>query len=202
MKTDSDVKSLLQQQSVMVWCLKQGVDYIKYARQSLLNNDLEETQGLMFFHHILREYCVSLLYKLAEESENHSVTKMHSLLLLNDWIKEKDEAYLAELKMLRKLYGKMNITTIRNKYVGHLDPLRPAVSFDWDSLYEITEMIEKVHSAQHKFVEGIPAGFFEADTLKPVLDNERRLQNLNKFLIGSGLPENISHREILKIIRS
>ena len=143
----NEIKILLNQQSKIIYDLIISFNYVINFRKYLDETENNKPKDLWFIFRIMRDNVILNLTKIYNGKETYSFNKLNSILVdLPDEDKQKLEQYFKDLKKGNSLFKKLDILSIRNTHVGHLDSKREKKSIDWDKVGLLINIASSCHN--------------------------------------------------------
>ena len=205
MKNEKKIKVLLDQQSKIIYDLIISLNYVINFRKYLDERENNKPKDLWFVFRIMRDNVILNLTKIYNGKETYSFNKLNSILVdLSNEDKQKLEQYFEDLKKGNSLFEKLDILSIRNTHVGHLDSKREKKSIDWDRVGLLIKIASSCHNQiAHIIFKYQNSWFIDRNILNDILIKDFTYFNLVNTIrtIYRNREKNISIEQLDKLMK-
>jgi len=107
----------------------------------------KKPQDLRLLYHVLRNNTILNFHKLFNHKEDYSLDRIKRLVLkVCDKNEDSIKEYLKSISKAKKLYDDLDIKSIRDTHVSHLDEDRENKSIDWNTVKDLALNTCEVHN--------------------------------------------------------
>ena len=180
MSDENRIAIKLKHQFDLIWESLKSVEYLINFPNYLKFTGKEKPKDLWFLYYVIRNNTVLNLNKLYNHSEHYSFDKTKRLLIKDfDKTDEKTKDIKLSLKKAKRLFDKLDLKSIRNKHVGHLDENRTEKNLNWNEVKELILISCDIHDKMNLFAfNQQSAWIIDEKILNSIFTNDLRSKEL------------------------